>query len=104
MNINEFQELLNTEVQRYNLDKSIFEHNPQNWTNNKRRYHGFHTIRGKQNKDRKTTFRKFTPTPTPKIFYIMEDIIDTTICEKLKDSQNFEQFVDIKNCSLGDKL
>lgn len=97
----EIKKILEDEKRKYELDKAEFESNPLHWSNNKRRWRGLPVLRGKSNKNRQTKFRSFRP--TPRMFFAIEDIIDETIENKFKDGEFFNQFVDIKNLSLGDK-
>lgn len=97
----EIEKILEDEKRKYELDKAEFEANPLHWSNNKRRWHGLSVLRGKSNKNRQTKFRSFRP--TPRAFFAIEHIIDEIIRNNLKDDEFFNQFVDIKNLSLGDK-
>ncbi len=97
----EIEEILRQEKEKYEIKKKEFYENPLHWSNNKRRMHGLPVLRGKVNKNRSKKFPSFRP--TPRVFFLIEDIIEETLCENAKDNKFFNQFVDIKNIDIGDK-
>lgn len=97
----EIEEILHQEKEEYEIKKKEFYTNPLHWSNNKRRMHGLPVLRGKVNKCRSKTFPSFRP--TPRVFFLIEDIIEETLCENWKDDKFFDKFVDIKHIDVGDK-
>ena len=97
----EIEEILRQEKENYEIKKKEFYENPLHWSNNKRRMHGLPVLRGRVNKCRSKKFPSFRP--TPKLFFLIEDIIEETLCENWKDNKFFNKFVDIKNIDVGDK-
>lgn len=97
----EIEEILSQEKEEYEIKKKEFYENPLHWSNNKRKMQGLVVLRGKINKCRSKKFPSFRP--TPRVFFLIEDIIEETLCEYLKDDKFFNKFVDIKNIDVGDK-
>ena len=97
----EIKEILSQEKEEYEIKKKEFYENPLHWSNNKRKMQGLVVLRGKINKCRSKKFPSFRP--TPRVFFLIEDIIEETLCEYLKDDKFFNKFVDIKNIDVGDK-
>ena len=97
----EIKEIIAKEKCQYILDKGAFEADPLHWSNNKRRRNGLSVLRGICNKKRQTEFRAFSP--TPHVFFIIEDIIEETIGKYCASDKFYEQFVDIKDCKLGER-
>lgn len=97
----EIKEILSQEKEEYEIKKKEFYENPLHWSNNKRKMQGLVVLRGKINKCRSKKFPSFRP--TPRVFFLLEDIIEETLCEYLKDDKFFNKFVDIKNIDVGDK-
>lgn len=91
----EIEEILRQEKVEYEINKKEFYENPLHWSNNKRRMHGLAVLRGRVNKYRSKKFPSFRP--TPRVFFLLEDIIEETLCKNLKDDKFFDKFVDIKN-------
>ena len=97
----EIEEILRQEKEEYEIKKKEFYENPLHWSNNKRRMHGLATLRGRVNKCRSKKFHSFRP--TPRVFFLIEDIIEETLCENWKDDKYFGRFADVKNINVGDK-
>ena len=97
----EIEEILSQEKEEYEIKKKEFYENPLHWPNNKRRMHGLAVLRGRINKCRSKKFPSFRP--TPRIFFLIEDIIEETLCKDWKDDKFFNKLVDIKNIDIGDK-
>lgn len=97
----EIEEILRQEKEEYEIKKKEFYENPLHWSNNKRRMCGLAVLRGRVNKCRSKKFPSFRP--TPRVFFLIEDIIEETLCENWKDNKFFNSFVDIKNIDIGDK-
>lgn len=93
----EISHILEEEKRKWEFDKAEFEANPMHWSNNKRKRFGMPTLRGPINKNRATKFRSFKP--TPRVFFMIEDIIDETLPQHL--NKHFNQFVDVKNINCG---
>ena len=98
----EIKEILRQEKEQYKIKKKEFYENPLHWSNNKRKMQGLHTLRGRVNKYRNKKFPAFKP--TPRVFFLIEDIIEETLCENWKNDKIFNDFVDIKNVSVGDNV
>lgn len=96
----EIEQILQEELKKYEHDKAEFEANPLNWSNNKRKMQGMPTLRGLSNKNRVTKFHSFRP--TPRVFFAIEDVIEELLPQKF--NEHFNQFVDIKNITFGDKV
>lgn len=94
----EIEQILQEELRKYEHDKAEFEANPLNWTNNKRRRFRLPTLRGSFNKNRKTKFHSFKP--TPRIFFALEAAIEEILPQRLE--YNFKQFVDVKDINFGE--
>ena len=97
----EINEILRQEKEEYEIKKKEFYENPLHWSNNKRRIRGLHVLRGRVNKCRSKKFHSFKP--TPRVFFLMEDIVEEMICNSWKDNKFFDKFVDIKDIDIGDK-
>lgn len=97
----EIEVILRQEKEEYETKKKEFYENPIHWSNNKRRMHGLPVLRGMANKYRSKKFHSFKP--TPRVFFLMEDIVEEMICNSWKDDEFFDKFVDIKNIDIGDK-
>lgn len=97
----EIEEILRQEKEEYEVKKKEFYENPLHWSNNKRRMHGLPVLRGRVNKYRSKKFHSFRP--TPRAFFLIEDIIEEMLCENWKDDKFFDKFVDVKNIDVGDK-
>ena len=52
-------------------------------------------LRGRVNKCRSKKFPLFKP--TPRVFFLIEDTIEETLCENWEDDKFFNKFVDINN-------
>ena len=63
--------------------------------------HGLPVLRGMTNKYISKKFYSFKP--TPRVFFLMEDIVEEMICNSWKNDEFFDKFVDIKNTDIGDK-
>ena len=61
LSIQQLKELLVQEKNIYEHNKVKFYSDPAHWSNNKRRMHGLHTLRGESNKDRKTRYQPYRP-------------------------------------------
>lgn len=94
----EIEQILKEELKKYEHDKAEFEANPLNWSNNKRRRLGLPTLRSSLNKNRKTKFHSFKP--TPRIFFALEETIEELLPQRLED--NFAQFADVRDINLGE--
>ena len=97
----EIKEIIRKEKVQYEIKKKEFYDDPLHWTNNKRRRHGLNTLRGKTNKYRSKKYPSFKPTPT--VFFLLEDIIEESLCETLLKDNFFEKFVDFNNIDIGDR-
>lgn len=97
----EIKEILRKEKEEYEIKKKEFYENPLHWSNNKRRIRGLPVLRGRVNKYRSKKFPSFKP--TPRVFFLIEDIIEETLCENWENDKFFNKFVDIKNIDVGDK-
>lgn len=93
----EIRELVRKEYEKYKTKRAKFYADPLHWTNNKRRRHGLHSLRGKVNKYRQKTFHSFQ---SPAVFYYLEDLIAEVLPKKM--DENFSKFVDVKDLALGD--
>ena len=98
----EIEEILRQEKENYEIKKKEFYENPLHWSNNKRRMHGLPVLRGRVNKCRSKKFPSFRP--TPRVFFLIEDIIEESFCKDWKDDKFFNKFVDIKNIDISDKI
>lgn len=98
----EIEEILRQEKEKYEAKKKEFYDNPLHWSNNKRRMRGLRPLRGAANKNRVKTFPPFKP--TPRVFFLIEDIIEETLCEEFKNDKFFNTFVDIKDVTMGEKV
>ncbi len=94
----EIRQILKEEKEKWESDKIEFEANPLHWSNNKRRRNGLPVLRGSVNRSRATKFHSFKP--TPRAFFYIEDLMDEILPQKLDGF--FNQFVEIKDMSLGD--
>ena len=97
----EIKEILRQEKKEYEIKKKEFYENPLHWSNNKRRMRGLPVLRGMNNKYRSKKFHSFKP--TPRVFFLMEDIVEEMICNSWKDNNFFDKFVDFKDIDIGDK-
>ena len=97
----EIKEILRQEKEEYETKKREFYEDPIHWSNNKRRIHGLPVLRGMNNKYRSKKFHSFKP--TPRVFFLIEDIVEEMICNSWKDNKFFDKFVDIKDIDIGDK-
>ena len=97
----EIAEILRKEKEEYEIKKKAFYDNPLHWSNNKRKMHGLPVLRGRLNKCRSKKFPSFKP--TQRVFFLIEDIIEETLCENLKEDKFFNKFVDVKNVRLGEQ-
>lgn len=95
----EIDEILRKEKEEYEQKRTEFYNNPLHWNNNKRRRYGLPILRGRVNKGRSKRYPSFHP--TPRAFYIIEDVIDEVLTDKLKNNEFFNKFVDYKDLSLG---
>ena len=71
--------------------------------NNVKRMHGLSLTRtlGKQKRKQKRQRRRFIL--SFRLFDIIEEEIEKTICSKWSNNEFFEQFIDVKNVNIGDK-
>ena len=97
----EIDEILRKEKEEYEQKRAEFYNNPLHWDNNKRRRHHLPVLRGRINKGRSKRYHSFRP--TSRAFFILEDVIDEVLTEKFKSNEFFNQFVDIKDISVGDE-
>ena len=88
----EISQILREEKSEYDIKKEKFYKNPLHWTNNKRKNCGLPVLRGRVNKHRIERFPSFRP--TPKVFYMLENIIEKVITSE--NCEWFNQFVNIK--------
>lgn len=98
----EIQKILLKEKEQYEKYKVEFYADPIHWSNNKRKQHGLPVLRGKTNKNRNTKFHSFKP--TPRVFFVIEDIIDKTIGDKFNNNNFFNRFVEVKDLKIGDNV
>lgn len=96
----EIEEILRKEKEEYEKKRTKFYNNPLHWSNNKRRRYGLSVLRGEVNKHRSKRYPTFRPTPS--VFFIIEDVIEETLTNKLNQDDFFNQFVDFKDMILGD--
>lgn len=92
-------EILRKEKEEYEQKRTEFYNNPLHWNNNKRRRYGLSVLRGRVNKGRSKRYPSFRP--TPRAFFIIEDVIDEVLTDKFKNNEFFNKFVDYKDLSLG---
>ena len=97
----EIEKILRQEKEKYEIKKKEFYENSLHWSNNKRKMHGLNVLRGEVNKCRNKKFYSFKP--TPRVFFLVQDMIEGILCDNLKDNNFFNIFVDIKNIDVGDK-
>lgn len=97
----EIKEVLRQEKEEYEIKKKQFYENPIHWSNNKRKIRGLPVLRGRINKCRSKKFPSFKP--TSRAFFLIEDIIEETLCKNWKNDKFFNKFADIKNIDVGDK-
>lgn len=71
--------------------------------NNVKRMHGLPLTRihGKKKRKQKDQRKRFIL--SFKLFDIIEDIVEETLCSKWSDNEFFGEFVEVKNLNLGDK-
>ena len=71
--------------------------------NNVKRMHGLPLTRisGKKKRKQKEQRKRFIL--SFKLFDIIEDIIEETLCSKWSDNEFFNEFVEVKNLNIGDK-
>ena len=96
----EIEEILRKEKEEYDKKRIEFYDNPLHWDNNKRRRYGLPVLRGRINKGRTKRYPSFHP--TPKVMFIIEDMIDEMLTDKHRNNKFFEKFVDIKDMAVGD--
>lgn len=96
----EIKEIARKEKEEYEKKKADFYNNPLHWDNNKRRRYHLPALRGEVNKYRSKQYPAFHP--TARLFYIIEDVIEEKLTNKLSNNDFFGQFVDIKDVTLGD--
>lgn len=99
--VKEINEILRQEKEEYEIKKKEFYENPLHWSNNKRKMRGLLVLRGMNNKYRSKKFYSFKP--TPRVFSLVEDIVEEMICNSWKDNKFFDKFVDFKDIDIGDK-
>lgn len=95
----EIRRLLKNKYDVYIQEKQNFTINPYHWSNNKRRMHGFCTLRGNANKFRLKKFPSFRINDC--IFDFVTDVMDECIKNEILKSLNY--FVGINDITLGDK-
>ena len=95
------EKLARQEKEEYEKKRTEFYNNPLHWDNNKRRRHGLSVLRGRVNKCRTKRYPSFRP--TPRLFYILEDVIEEALTNKLNSNEFFDKFVDIKDIQVGDQ-
>ena len=93
-----FEAVVKKEYGEYKTDRDRFYSNPIHWSNNKRKMNGMTVLRGKCNKTRLKNFPIYKISPV--LFDAMEECIDSAICENM----NFDNFVSVKECKLGDQM
>ena len=96
----EIEEIARQEKEEYEKKKADFYNNPLHWDNNKRKRYGLPVLRGRVNKGRVKRYPSFRP--TPRLFYIFEDMIDEFLADKFKSNKFFQKFVDIKDLNIDD--
>lgn len=97
----EIKEILRQEKEEYEIKKKEFYENSLHWSNNKRKIRGLPVLRGRVNKCRSKKFHSFKS--TPRVFFLIEDIIEETLCKNWENDKFFNKFVNIKNIDVGDK-
>lgn len=97
----EIEKIARQEKEEYEKKRTEFYNNPLHWDNNKRRRHGLSVLRGRVNKCRTKRCPSFRP--TPRLFYVLEDVIEEALTNKLKSNEFFDKFVDIKDIQVGDQ-
>ena len=97
----EIDKLARQEKEEYEKKRAEFYNNPLHWDNNKRRRCGLPVLRGIVNKGRTKRYPSFRP--TPRLFYVLEDVIEETLTDKFKNNEFFNKFVDIKDLQVGDQ-
>ena len=95
----QIDEILRKEKEEYEQKRTEFYNNPLHWNNNKRRRYGLSVLRGRVNKGRSKHYPSFRP--TPRAFFIIEDVINEVLTDKFKNNEFFNKFVDYKDLSLG---
>lgn len=96
----EIKEMAIKEKENYEIAKKKFYDDPLHWSNNKRRRHGLHVLRGNVNKYRSKTFRSFMP--SIRFFSLVEDTVNEILGSKLESGEYFNKFVAAKDLSGGD--
>ena len=71
--------------------------------NNVKRKHGLPLIRisGKKKRKQKERRKKFIL--SFKLFDIIEEVVENTLCSEWSDNEFFNEFVEVKNLNIGDK-
>ena len=93
-----FRSIIKEELDEYKTARDRFYSNPIHWSNNKRKMNGMTVLRGECNKTRIKNFLTYRISPA--LFDAMEECIDAAICENM----NFDNFVSVKECKLGDQM
>lgn len=96
----EIDKIIRQEKEEYEKKKTDFYNNPLHWDNNKRRRYGLPVLRGRFNKGRIKHYPSFRP--TPRSFFILEDVIEEVLTDKFKSNEFFQKFVDIKDLNITD--
>lgn len=95
------EKIARQEKEEYEKKRTEFYNNPLHWDNNKRRRYGLPVLRGRVNKGRTKRYPSFRP--TPRLFYVLEDVIEEALTNKLKSNDFFNNFVDIKNMQVDNQ-
>lgn len=98
-NKEEIREIFLQEKLIYERKRKKFYDNALHWNNNKRKMHGFATLRGSVNKNKVKEYPSFRI--STEFFNLIEEEIDERIKEAIKKNNLFDNFVDIKNLSYG---
>ena len=96
----ELDRLAKEEKEEYERNKNAFYANPIHWSNNKRRRHELHALRGDINKYRSKIYPAFHP--SVKFFGRLDDIITETLEDNFKNNEYFNSFVEEKDLAVGD--
>lgn len=91
----EIREIARKEKEEYEKRKAAFYNNPLHWSNNKRRMHGLHALRGSINKCRSKRYPSYRP--TAHLFCTIEDMLDEIISSELSSNKFFNNFVEFKS-------
>ena len=72
--------------------------------NNVKRKHGLPITRisGKKKKKQKEQRKKYVL--SFKLFDLIEEVVEDTLCSEWSDSEFFNEFIEVKCCDIGDKV